>query len=171
MCGVSLLELSSLLFRALWFFIGIWYVVVLFVRCFLPRSWWLCFRHVFSGFVVTLVFRWLFFLWSAFLFFIGVWSHSFVFHSLLILCCLYLFLCSLSSLHFSSLVASLVVFHFAMFATPGLDSVFLRVCFVGLEYYFSSQTWALVSLWLASILPPLGYFSSSHASLGIGVWS
>ncbi|KAG5410451.1 hypothetical protein IGI04_006770, partial [Brassica rapa subsp. trilocularis] len=33
MCGVSLLELSSLLFRALWFFIGIWYVVVLFVRC------------------------------------------------------------------------------------------------------------------------------------------
>ncbi|KAH0873470.1 hypothetical protein HID58_070832, partial [Brassica napus] len=49
------------------------------------------------------------------------------FHSLLILCSLFFFLCSLISLHFSSLVASLVAHHFTMFAIPGLDSVFLRV--------------------------------------------
>ncbi|KAF2597141.1 hypothetical protein F2Q68_00009507 [Brassica cretica] len=39
-------------------------------------------------------------------------------------------LCSLILLHFSSLVASLVALHFAMFSTPGLGSVFLRVVFL-----------------------------------------
>ncbi|KAF3546386.1 hypothetical protein DY000_02003286 [Brassica cretica] len=53
-------------------------------------------------------------------------------HSLLIFCSLIFSLCSLISLHFSSLDASPVAFHFAMFATPGLDSVFLRVCGVSL---------------------------------------
>ncbi|KAF3604224.1 hypothetical protein F2Q69_00035799 [Brassica cretica] len=44
----------------------------------------------------------------------------------------------------SSLLISLVALPFAMFATPGLDSVFFRVCSVGLEDYFLSQAWALV---------------------------
>ena len=48
--------------RALWFFAGIgtFSVVVQFIRCFLPLSWWLCFlcfRHVSSSFVVTMAFR------------------------------------------------------------------------------------------------------------------
>ena len=149
---------------------GALYLVVFFVRCFLPLSWWLCFKHVFFCFVVTLVFRGLFFLWSAFLgFWVGVWWRSFVFQSLLILCSLFFSLCSLILLHFSSLIASLVAFHFAMFATLGLDSVFLRVCFVGLEDYLFSQIWALVSLWLAFILFLLSCFSFSSASLGLGV--
>ncbi|KAF3553460.1 hypothetical protein F2Q69_00012202 [Brassica cretica] len=46
---------------------------------------------------------------------------------------------------FSSLLASLVALPFAMFATPGLDNVFLCVCYVGLEGCFWSQAWALVS--------------------------
>ncbi|KAF3501824.1 hypothetical protein F2Q69_00044105 [Brassica cretica] len=46
-----------------------------------------------------------------------------------------------------------VTLPFAMFATPGLDSVLLRVCSVDLENYFWSQVWALVSLGLASVLP------------------
>ncbi|KAH0859206.1 hypothetical protein HID58_087467, partial [Brassica napus] len=48
---------------------------------------------------------------------VGFHSPSF---SLLILCSLFFSLCSLISLHFSSTVVSLVAFHFAMFATPGL---------------------------------------------------
>ncbi|KAH0903798.1 hypothetical protein HID58_043301 [Brassica napus] len=34
------------------------------------------------------------------------------------------------------MVVSLVALHFAMFATLGLDSVFLRVCFRGLGRLF-----------------------------------
>ena len=51
------------------------------MRCFLPLSWWLCFRcfmHVSS--CVNLTFLWLFFLWPAFLVLcVGVWSRFFVF--------------------------------------------------------------------------------------------
>ncbi|KAF2560078.1 hypothetical protein F2Q68_00013400 [Brassica cretica] len=46
-----------------------------------------------------------------------------------------------------------VTLPFAMFATPGLDSILLRVCSVDLEDYFWSQVWALVSRGLASVLP------------------
>ncbi|KAF3530492.1 hypothetical protein DY000_02041039 [Brassica cretica] len=42
---------------------------------------------------------------------------------------------------------------FAMFTTPGLDSVLLRVCSVDLEDGFWSQVWALVSRGLAFVLP------------------
>ena len=58
-------------------------------------------------------------------------------------------LCSLISLHLSSLITSLVALPFVIFATPGLNSVFLCVCFVRLE----------------------GFLYSSHASLGVGVRS
>ncbi|KAL0733581.1 hypothetical protein Bca4012_009791 [Brassica carinata] len=54
-----------------------------------------------------------------------------------------------------------VVLFFAMFATLCLDSVFLRVCSVGLECCFWSQAWNLVSWWLVYILPLSGCFSSS----------
>ena len=50
-----------------------------FVRWFSPLNLWLCFwciKNVSSGFVVTLAFRLLFFLWSAFLVLrVGAWSH------------------------------------------------------------------------------------------------
>ncbi|KAH0894416.1 hypothetical protein HID58_056845, partial [Brassica napus] len=46
-----------------------------------------------------------------------------------------------------------VTFSFAMFATPGLDNVLLRVCSVDLEDCFWSQVWAHVSRGLASVLP------------------
>ena len=65
-------------------------------------------------------------------------------HNLLILCSLFFFLCSLISLYFSSLVASLSggsPFHHVCHSRFGY--VFLHVCFVGLEDYFLSQTWAL----------------------------
>ena len=45
---------------------------------------------------------------------------------------------------------------FAMFSTPGSDSVLLRVRFVDLEDCFWSQVWALVSRGLASVLPHSG---------------
>ena len=80
-------------------------------------------------------------------------------------------LCSLILLQLSSLVASLVALPFAMFATPGLDSVFLRICFMGLESCFCFQSWALISCWLTYIFHPSSCFSSSHASLGIRVRS
>ena len=92
-------------------------------------------------------------------------------HSLLISFCFPFHLYSLISLQFSSLPASLVALPFAMFTTPGLDNVFLRVCYVSLEGCFWSQAWALVSWSLAYILPPSGCFSSSPAPLGISVWS
>ena len=44
---------------------------------------------------------------------------------------------------------------FAMYGTPGLDSVLLRVCSVDLEDCVWSQVWALVSRGLASVLPHL----------------
>ena len=129
---------------------------------FLPRSWLPADSPCSSWFSRSE------FWWSDFyvLFIARGWLHS-----LLILCSLFFFLCFLISLQFSSLVAFLVARRFIMFATPGLDSVFFRVCFVGLEDYFLSQTWALVSLWLALILPSLCCFSSFHASLSIGLWS
>ncbi|KAH0872943.1 hypothetical protein HID58_070305, partial [Brassica napus] len=46
-----------------------------------------------------------------------------------------------------------VTLSFAMFATPGLDNVLLRVCSVDLEDCFWSQIWAHVSRGLASVLP------------------
>ncbi|KAL0688531.1 hypothetical protein Bca4012_088208 [Brassica carinata] len=46
-----------------------------------------------------------------------------------------------------------VTLPFAMFATPDLDSVLLRICSVDLEDCFWSQVWALVSQELASVLP------------------
>ncbi|KAF2531106.1 hypothetical protein F2Q70_00029112 [Brassica cretica] len=46
-----------------------------------------------------------------------------------------------------------VTLPFAMFATPSLDSVLLRVCSVDLEDCFWSQVWAHVSRGLASVLP------------------
>ncbi|KAH0869623.1 hypothetical protein HID58_076645, partial [Brassica napus] len=49
-----------------------------------------------------------------------------------------------------------VTLPFAMFATPGLDSVLLRVYSVDLEDCFWSQVWALVSWGLASVLPDSG---------------
>jgi len=63
---------------------------------------------------------------------------------------------------FPHLVAAFIVacvcvtLPFAMLATPGLDSVLLRVCSVDLEDCFGSQVWALVSLGLASVLPHSG---------------
>ncbi|KAH0868174.1 hypothetical protein HID58_075196, partial [Brassica napus] len=91
---------------------------------------------------------------TSMLFFIARgWSHG-----LLISFCLFLSCCSLISLHLSSLITSLVSLPIAIFATPGLDSVFLCVYFVRLE--------ALISRWLASILSHSDCLSSSHASLG-----
>ncbi|KAH0856354.1 hypothetical protein HID58_084615 [Brassica napus] len=49
-----------------------------------------------------------------------------------------------------------VTLPFAMFATPDLDSVPLRICSVDLEDCFWSQVWALVSRGLASALPHSG---------------
>ncbi|KAF3535264.1 hypothetical protein F2Q69_00019783 [Brassica cretica] len=49
-----------------------------------------------------------------------------------------------------------VALSFAMFATPGLDSVLLCVYSVDLEDCFWSQVWALVSWGLASVLPHSG---------------
>ena len=68
----------------------------------------------------VLVFK-IWFWWSNFhLFFIARgWLHG-----LLILFCLFLPLCSLVSLHLSSLITSLVALSFALFATPGLKSIF-----------------------------------------------
>ncbi|KAF3593620.1 hypothetical protein DY000_02020274 [Brassica cretica] len=60
---------------------------------------------------------------------------------------------------FPHLVAAFIVacvsvtLSFAMFATPGLDNVLLRVCSVDLEDCFWSQVWAHVSRGLASVLP------------------
>ncbi|KAF2619409.1 hypothetical protein F2Q68_00038837 [Brassica cretica] len=48
---------------------------------------------------------------------------------------------------------------FAMFATPGLDSVLLRVCSVDLEYFFWSQVWALS---LGALVPPIQSFVVLH---------
>ncbi|KAF3530480.1 hypothetical protein DY000_02043393 [Brassica cretica] len=45
-----------------------------------------------------------------------------------------------------------VTLPFAMFATPDLDSVLLRICSVDFEDCFWSQVWALVSRGLASVL-------------------
>ncbi|KAF2542756.1 hypothetical protein F2Q68_00029051 [Brassica cretica] len=51
-----------------------------------------------------------------------------------------------------------VTLSFAMFATPGLDNVLLRVCSVDLEDCFCSQVWAHVSRgWLS--------FSLTHVVL------
>ncbi|KAH0903069.1 hypothetical protein HID58_042572, partial [Brassica napus] len=50
-------------------------------------------------------------------------------HGLLISFCLFLSLCSLISLHRSSLITSLVALPFAKFATPSLDS--LKLWFLG----------------------------------------
>ncbi|KAH0869755.1 hypothetical protein HID58_076777, partial [Brassica napus] len=55
-------------------------------------------------------------------------------HSLLISFYLFLSLCSLISLYVSSLITSLVSLPFAISATPSLDSVFLCVCLVRLEF-------------------------------------
>ncbi|KAF3575450.1 hypothetical protein DY000_02030156 [Brassica cretica] len=63
---------------------------------------------------------------------------------------------------FSHLVATFmaacvsVTLPFAMFATPDLDSVLLRICSVDFEDCFLSQVWALVSRGLASVLPHSG---------------
>ena len=46
---------------------------------------------------------------------------------------------SLFSHLFAAFMASLVALSFTMFATRGLDNVFVRVCNVGLEGYFWSQ--------------------------------
>ncbi|KAH0903462.1 hypothetical protein HID58_042965, partial [Brassica napus] len=54
--------------------------------------------------------------------------------------------------HLIAVCASLTL-PFAMFTTPGLDSVLLRVCSVDLEDGFWSQVWALVSRGLAFVLP------------------
>ncbi|KAH0858135.1 hypothetical protein HID58_086396, partial [Brassica napus] len=89
-------------------------------------------------------------------------------YGLLISFCLFLSLWSLISLYLSSLITSLVALPFTIFATPGLDSVFLCVCFVHLEGCLWSQASALVSRWLASILSHPGCLSSSHASFGVG---
>ena len=59
---------------------------------------------------------------------------------------------------------SLVALPFAIFATLGLDSIFLYVCFVRLE---GPQAWALVFRWLSSILSHSCCLSSSHASPGV----
>ena len=60
-------------------------------------------------------------------------------HGLLISFCLLLSLCSLISMYLSSLITSLVALPFAIFSTPGLDSVFPCVCFVRLEGCLWSQ--------------------------------
>ncbi|KAH0885774.1 hypothetical protein HID58_061870, partial [Brassica napus] len=49
-----------------------------------------------------------------------------------------------------------VTLSFAMFTTPGLDIVLLRVCSVDLEDCFWSQFWSLVSRGMASVLPHSG---------------
>ncbi|KAH0875485.1 hypothetical protein HID58_072847 [Brassica napus] len=46
-----------------------------------------------------------------------------------------------------------VTLSFAMFATPGLDNVLLRVCSLDLEDCLWSQVWAHVSPGLASVFP------------------
>ncbi|KAH0884959.1 hypothetical protein HID58_061055, partial [Brassica napus] len=65
-------------------------------------------------------------------------------HSLLILYSLIFSLCSLILLHFSSLVAALVALHFAMFATPGLDSVFLHDWIV-FSFVYVLWAWKIIS--------------------------
>ncbi|CAG7871135.1 unnamed protein product, partial [Brassica rapa] len=61
-------------------------------------------------------------------------------HGLLISFCLFfLSLCSIISLHLSLLITSLVALPFAIFATQGLDSAFLCVCFVSFEHCLWSQ--------------------------------
>ena len=90
-------------------------------------------------------------------------------HNFLISFCLPFPLCSLILLQLSSLLASLVTLLFSMFSTSGLDSVFLCVCLMGFEGCLCSQAWAMLSRWLALILPSSCCFSSSPASLSIGV--
>ena len=58
---------------------------------------------------------------------------------------------------------------FTMLTIPGLDNVFVRVCYMGFEGYFWSQAYSLISWWLVSIIPLSCCFSSSHVSFGIGV--
>ena len=79
---------------------GSLYVVVLSVRCFILFSWWLCIMHVFSCFVVTLVW-WLFFLWSFFVCFGLVFDRVHLCSRLLLSKCYYsilFFLCDCGDL-------------------------------------------------------------------------
>ncbi|KAL0665337.1 hypothetical protein Bca4012_102175 [Brassica carinata] len=46
---------------------------------------------------------------------------------------------SLFSHLFAAFIVSLVALPFTMFATRGLDNVFVRACYMGLEGYFWSQ--------------------------------
>ncbi|KAH0892530.1 LOW QUALITY PROTEIN: hypothetical protein HID58_054959 [Brassica napus] len=88
-------------------------------------------------------------------------------HSLLISFCLFLFLCSLVSLHLSSLITSLVALPFAIFVTPGLVVFFFVyvLCAWKVVYGLKLKLWFLGS-WLP-FSPHPGYLSSSHASLGV----
>ena len=73
-------------------------------------------------------------------------------HSLLILFRLLFPLCFLISLQLSLLLASVVALPFTMLTTPGLDNVFVRICYVGFEGYFWSQAYFMISRWLVSII-------------------
>ena len=92
-------------------------------------------------------------------------------YGLLISFCLFLSLCSLISLHLSSLITSLVALPFAIFATPGLVVFFFVyvLCAWKVVYGLKLKLWFLGS-WLP-FSPHPGYLSSSHASLGVGVRS
>ncbi|KAH0929184.1 hypothetical protein HID58_014911, partial [Brassica napus] len=73
-------------------------------------------------------------------------------------------LCSLILLHFSLLVASLVALHFAMFATPGLDSVFPHSLRAFVSYLVAAG-YALGILFFSLCYLISLYFSSLVASL------
>ncbi|KAF3534469.1 hypothetical protein DY000_02040357 [Brassica cretica] len=206
-CGVSLLELWSILSRDLWFFVGMsnfdysssnplsWFFALVLDRAHL------CSRDCFILDFIILPFSDLYLFWPRhsmvscavvphslvgwsgqywlLLFFLRfqmmleiaspwVGSELVVFDGVFLVVGLPSIVPSRLGFQdlLSSLLISLVALPFAMFATPGLDSVFFRVCSVGLEDYFLSQAWALVSRWLSFILTPS---AGGCASGGLGM--
>ncbi|KAH0883350.1 LOW QUALITY PROTEIN: hypothetical protein HID58_059446, partial [Brassica napus] len=65
---------------------------------------------------------------------------------------------SLFSHLFAAFIASMVALPFTMFATSGLENVFVRVCYVGLEGYFWSQVCGVSLLELWSLLSSALWF-------------
>ncbi|KAH0899413.1 hypothetical protein HID58_048981, partial [Brassica napus] len=68
-------------------------------------------------------------------------------HGLLILFCLFLSLCSLISLHLSSLITSLVALHFTIFTTPVVYGLKLKLCFLSGWFSFSPTQSFVVLRW------------------------
>ncbi|WZY77332.1 hypothetical protein YC2023_023716 [Brassica napus] len=83
-------------------------------------------------------------------------------------------LCSLILLHFSSLVASPVTLHFAMFSTPSLDSVFLRMCGVSLLELSSllfRALWFFIGIWCLIAFICVPQFADFVLSLSLSLFS